>query len=48
MPMVVQVFASIRSPETGETLDRGLVLRFPGPGSFTGQITPLVRTALLF
>jgi len=24
-------------PKTGELLDRGLVIRFPGPGSFTGE-----------
>ncbi|XP_060640888.2 tRNA modification GTPase GTPBP3, mitochondrial [Anolis sagrei] len=27
----------IRQPDSGETLDRGLVLWFPGPGSFTGE-----------
>ena len=27
----------IRDPETGELLDVGLVLWFPGPGSFTGE-----------
>lgn len=28
---------AIRHPETGELLDRGLVLRFPGPASATGE-----------
>ncbi|CAL5218968.1 g722 [Coccomyxa viridis] len=32
-----QAFTSINSPETGETLDRGIALRFPGPASFTGE-----------
>ncbi len=27
----------IRDPETGDTLDHGLVLAFPGPRSFTGE-----------
>ncbi|XP_062815278.1 tRNA modification GTPase GTPBP3, mitochondrial [Anolis carolinensis] len=27
----------IRRPDSGETLDRGLVIWFPGPGSFTGE-----------
>jgi tRNA modification GTPase len=27
----------VRDPETGEPIDRGLVLRFPGPASFTGE-----------
>jgi len=30
-------FAALRDPGTGEVLDRGLVLWFPGPGSFTGE-----------
>ena len=33
----MQAFASINRPHTGEILDRGLVLRFPGPASFTGE-----------
>ena len=33
----MQAFTSINSPETGETLDRGIALRFPGPASFTGD-----------
>ncbi len=28
---------TLRHPETGEALDRGIVLWFPGPGSFTGE-----------
>uniref|UniRef100_A0A8C3Y374 GTP binding protein 3, mitochondrial n=1 Tax=Catharus ustulatus TaxID=91951 RepID=A0A8C3Y374_CATUS len=28
---------SIRDPHTGETLDRGMVVWFPGPHSFTGE-----------
>ena len=27
----------LRDPESGESLDRGLILWFPGPGSFTGE-----------
>lgn len=30
-------FRRIRHPISGETLDRGLVLWFPGPHSFTGE-----------
>ncbi|KAI9280672.1 hypothetical protein BY458DRAFT_430408 [Sporodiniella umbellata] len=30
-------FKRIRHPESGEVLDRGLVLWFPGPQSFTGE-----------
>ncbi len=30
-------FACFRDPETGETLDRGLALFFPGPNSATGE-----------
>src|SRR5262245_21955615 len=29
--------ATIRKPEDGEMLDRGLILMFPGPRSFTGE-----------
>ncbi|KAK9916100.1 hypothetical protein WJX75_008574 [Coccomyxa subellipsoidea] len=29
--------ASLRDPRSGEELDRSLVLRFPGPASFTGE-----------
>jgi tRNA modification GTPase len=29
--------ARLRDPDTGETLDTGLVLRFPGPSSATGE-----------
>ena len=29
--------ARLRDPVSGETIDRGLVLWFPGPGSFTGE-----------
>ncbi len=29
--------AQLRDPDNGETIDRGLVLWFPGPGSFTGE-----------
>lgn len=28
---------ALQDPRTGETIDRGLVLWFPGPGSFTGE-----------
>lgn len=28
---------SIRNPETGSLIDRGLLLFFPGPHSFTGE-----------
>ncbi len=31
------VLRSVRDPESGELLDRGLVLWFPGPASFTGE-----------
>ncbi len=31
-----QTLASLHDPRSGEALDRGLVLRFPGPASFTG------------
>jgi tRNA modification GTPase len=30
-------FAALADPATGETIDRGLVLWFPGPASFTGE-----------
>jgi tRNA modification GTPase len=30
-------FTAIRDPATGEAIDRGLVLWFPGPASFTGE-----------
>ncbi len=43
----MQAFTSINSPETGETLDRGIALRFPGPASFTGQLSPVVWQAAL-
>ncbi len=29
--------ARIRAPETGELLDHGMVVQFPGPASFTGE-----------
>lgn len=35
-PRVAAVRA-LRTPQTGEILDRGLVLWFPGPSSFTGE-----------
>ena len=49
---LMQAFASINSPETGETLDKGIALRFPGPASFTGQpytccLKPFPVTCLL-
>ena len=28
---------SLKNPVTGQTIDRGLILWFPGPGSFTGE-----------
>ena len=31
------VLRALREPETGETLDEGLVAWMPGPGSFTGE-----------
>ncbi|XP_076444183.1 5-taurinomethyluridine-[tRNA] synthase subunit GTPB3, mitochondrial-like [Babylonia areolata] len=31
------VLKRLRDPSTGEMIDRGLVLWFPGPGSFTGE-----------
>ena len=31
------VLRSVRDPESGELLDRGLALWFPGPASFTGE-----------
>jgi tRNA modification GTPase len=31
------VLRALRDPETGDVIDRGLVLFFPGPGSFTGE-----------
>jgi tRNA modification GTPase len=33
----VAIFARLREPEGGEEIDRGLVLWFPGPASFTGE-----------
>ncbi|RCH89766.1 tRNA modification GTPase gtpbp3, mitochondrial [Rhizopus azygosporus] len=30
-------FRRIRHPKTGQVLDRGLILWFPGPRSFTGE-----------
>jgi tRNA modification GTPase len=33
----VATLKALRDPATGEELDRGLVLRFPGPRSFTGE-----------
>ena len=38
-----QALASLRDPRSGEELDRSLVLRFPGPASFTGAPAPLLR-----
>ena len=38
----MQAFVSINSPGAGETLDKGLALRFPGPASFTGQSQKLL------
>ena len=34
--LLVQMLASLHDPRSGDMLDRGLVLRFPGPASFTG------------
>ena len=31
------VLRSVRDPESGELLDRGLAVWFPGPASFTGE-----------
>ena len=31
------VFATFRDPTTGDVLDKGLALSFPGPASFTGE-----------
>ncbi len=31
------VLCSFRDPESGETIDRGLCVWFPGPGSFSGE-----------
>lgn len=31
------VYARFRDPETDETVDRGICLWFPGPGSYTGE-----------
>lgn len=36
-PARVATLADVRTAETGELLDRGLVLFFPGPRSFTGE-----------
>ncbi|XP_066491912.1 tRNA modification GTPase GTPBP3, mitochondrial [Tiliqua scincoides] len=36
-PPRVAVLRRIRDPGTAETLDRGLVMWFPGPSSFTGE-----------
>jgi tRNA modification GTPase len=33
----VAMLASLRDPATGEAIDKGLVLFFPGPKSFTGE-----------
>ncbi|BDA43876.1 probable tRNA modification GTPase GTPBP3, mitochondrial [Coccomyxa sp. Obi] len=33
----VATLASLRDPRSGDELDRGLVMRFPGPASFTGE-----------
>ena len=32
----LQTLARLHHPQTGELLDRALVLRFPAPASFTG------------
>ncbi|KAJ6664245.1 hypothetical protein lerEdw1_008464, partial [Lerista edwardsae] len=36
-PPKVSVLRRIRDPKSAETLDRGLVMWFPGPNSFTGE-----------
>ena len=36
---VPQTLAQLHHPHTGDLLDRALVLRFPGPASFTGAVT---------
>lgn len=37
LPARQAILANLTSPESGETIDRGLVLAFPGPRSFTGE-----------
>ena len=32
----MQTLATLRDPASGQVLDRGIVLRFPAPASFTG------------
>ena len=36
-PARKMVLRTIADPTSGELLDRGLVVWFPGPGSFTGE-----------
>jgi tRNA modification GTPase len=43
-PARAQRLARLVHPETGETLDRGLVTYFPGPGSYTGEDTVELAT----
>jgi tRNA modification GTPase len=43
-PARAQRLARLVHPETGETLDRGLVAYFPGPGSYTGEDTVELAT----
>lgn len=40
----VQHLVALRSPETDELLDRGLVTYFPAPGSYTGEDTVEIST----
>jgi tRNA modification GTPase len=40
----MQHLLPLRSPETGELLDRGLVTYFPAPGSYTGEDTVEIST----
>ena len=34
--LLIQALRTLCNPETGEPLDQALILRFPGPSSFTG------------
>jgi tRNA modification GTPase len=43
-PARAQRLARLAHPETGETLDRGLVAYFPAPGSYTGEDTVELTT----
>lgn len=41
----MQTLVTLRDPASGQVLDRGIVLRFPAPASFTGVLARAVPGA---